>query len=67
MTVVLYPREVICGGCGASIMLSWISPFGRGSEEPVYNHPDFKGCEFNGKTLKPTGIFAGVMSEEETP
>ena len=65
MTAILYPREVICGQCGISIMSHWYSPFGRGSSDLVYKHPDKRGCEFDGELLKPTGMFAGVIEENE--
>ena len=64
MSVILYPREVICGKCGAAMLLGWEEPFGRGSEEPVYRHSEWP-CEFKGKKLKPTGLFAGEIVEEE--
>jgi hypothetical protein len=63
MTAILYPREVVCGSCGIAMFLSWYAPFGRGSEQPIYQHPDHIGCEFNGKKLKPTGSFAGLEDE----
>lgn len=64
MTADLYPREVICGGCGVAIMLSWH----RSSDKwhmptPVYQHPEASGCEFDGKNLRPTAISAEVIED----
>lgn len=64
MAVILYPREVICGKCGVSMMLSWHNPLelSQGGD-PVYEHPD-NHCDLKEETLKPTGIFAGVLVKE---
>lgn len=64
-TPVLYPREAVCGECGASMILGWYNPWelSQGGE-PVYRHPTSSNrCEFVGKMLKPTGMFAGVLEE----
>jgi hypothetical protein len=62
---VVYPREAVCGGCGASILLGWHNPLelSQGGD-PVYRHPK-NGCEFGGKLLKPVGMFAGEIKEED--
>jgi hypothetical protein len=61
---VLYPREVICGGCGVAIILGWHNPMelSQGGT-PVYEHPD-NHCEFKDKRLVPTGLVA-VVDEDE--
>ena len=64
-TAILYPREVICGGCGIAMILGFHNPYelSQGGD-PVYVHPQHH-CEFSGKRLIPAGIFAGIDSEEE--
>lgn len=62
-TPVLYPREVICGSCGASMLLTWHNPLelGQGGD-PIHKHPN-NVCEFAGKMLKPVGMFAGEIPD----
>lgn len=57
----LHPREVICGGCGVSMMLEK-KDSGLVTEQFVYRHPD-NHCEFSEKVLKPNGIAAGIVPE----
>ena len=61
----LYPREVVCGGCGESLMISWRPRYEPNSDIPVYVHPDRGGCWFIGKILRPTGIGAYAVQEED--
>jgi hypothetical protein len=61
--VLLYPREVICAGCGESLFLSWKRIWGE--MVGVYGHSNAGSCEFRNKILKPTGIFAGIVEEED--
>ena len=44
MSVILYPREVICGSCGTAMILDWHNPLelSQGGT-PVYQHPDYEG------------------------
>lgn len=64
MTAVVYPREAVCSSCGTPIILTWYNPFNLSQGgDAVYRHPA-NGCEFAGKILKPTGMFAGVIEED---
>jgi hypothetical protein len=62
----VYPREVICGECGTSMLLTWHNPFhlSQGGE-PVYEHPYHRKCEFDGKRLRPTALVCSANMEEE--
>jgi hypothetical protein len=61
MIAIIYPHEAICGSCGISMTLTWRNPPPL-SGDAIYNHPH-NHCEFAGKMLKPTGLFAGVIEE----
>jgi hypothetical protein len=63
MSVVLYPREVICGECGTAMLLTWHDPFDR-PRIPAYRHPDHRGCEYNGKLLQPSQMLLAEIYEE---
>jgi hypothetical protein len=47
------------------MILGWYNPLelSQGGD-PVYRHPK-NGCEFAGKMLKPVGMFAGEVSDDD--
>lgn len=63
MIAIIYPREAICGSCGISMTLTWRNPPPL-SGDAICNHPHNR-CEFSGKMLKTTGLFAGTIEEND--